>query len=427
VGLQTDEITITDNAAGGTQGITVTGNGVLTGGSLLFTPSELTFAAQTIGTTSPAQTALLINNGNKAVTITNITAAAGYAQTNNCGSNFPTVPATLNVGQTCSIAVSFTPTTTGTVTGSVSVASNAVKASTALQLTGTGSPVFSLSSNARSSVVLIGSRTATFTISAAGPSTFQGAINLTCSSGATCTFSPTAIAAGGSSTLTLTGLSSSSANPLNFTVTGNSGSQGSSAVSLTVFFADYSLAATPSGTTVTAGKDATYTITVTPVNGFNQAVLFSCGTIPEDTACYWNPGGFSVNGTQPVTTTLTITTEAEGTSRLFPRLRPPRIPPAWPRSIFLLALLAFLGAIATGLSRSGPWMRPRLRLVVLLVSIALLALGVGCENYVNPINITPYVNGTPAGTVNIVLSGTLGNGSGVNRTTTVSLSVLPTT
>ncbi len=90
-----------------------------------------------------------------------------------------------------------------------------------------------------------------------------------------------------------------------------------------------------------------------------------------------------------------------------------------------MALLTLLGAIVSGFSRSGPWMRPRLRLVVLLVAIALVALGVGCENYVNPININPEVNGTPAGTTNIVLTGTLGNGSGVTRTTTVTLSVLP--
>ena len=176
VGLQTDQITITDNVRGGTvtQAITVTGNGVLTGGSLLFSPTKLTFAAQTVGTTSPTQTALLINNGNQAVTITNITATGSFGETNNCGTNFPTVPASLNVGQTCTISVSFTPTTTGSVTGSVHITSNAVNATTTLTLSGTGSPVFSLSSNARSSVVLIGSTTATFTISASGPSTFLG-------------------------------------------------------------------------------------------------------------------------------------------------------------------------------------------------------------------------------------------------------------
>lgn len=90
-----------------------------------------------------------------------------------------------------------------------------------------------------------------------------------------------------------------------------------------------------------------------------------------------------------------------------------------------MALLAFLFAIAIGLTRPGARMHPRLKWGVLLVSIAVVALAVGCENYVNPININPSVTGTPAGTVNIVLTGTLGNGSGVTRNTVVSLSVLP--
>ena len=71
---------------------------------MLFSPTTLTFAAQTVGTTSANQTALLINNGNQAVTITNITAPFGFAETNNCGTNFPTVPASLNVNQTCTIS-----------------------------------------------------------------------------------------------------------------------------------------------------------------------------------------------------------------------------------------------------------------------------------------------------------------------------------
>jgi len=217
---------------------------------------------------------------------------------------------------------------------------------------------------------------------------------------------------------------------LNLTVTGTSTGGGSSAVSLAVFFADYSLTATPSGTTVTAGKNATYTITVTPSNGFNQPVLLSCPAaypgIPVDTVCNWNPPVVTPSGAigTSVSSTLTITTVAEGT-RLFPRSPPSRIPPGLTQGILLFALLTFLAAIAMGMTRPGPWMRPRFRWVVLLVSIALIALAVGCENYVNPININPEVTGTPAGTSNILLTGTLGNGGGVTRNTVVSLSVLP--
>ncbi|MGA2984524.1 MAG: SBBP repeat-containing protein [Terriglobia bacterium] len=437
VGPQTDEITITDNAdlLGNpvTQGITVTGNGILTGGSLLLTPTKLTFSAQTVGTTSRPQTALLLNNGNLPITITNITASPDFAETNNCGTNFPTVPASLSVNQTCTIAVSFSPAATGSVSGSVSIASNAVGGAS-LSLSGTGSPVFSLSSNARSSVVLIGSRTTTFNISASAPSSFLGSIALSCSGGATCTFSPSSITAGGSSTLTVTGLTPTTANPLNITVMGT-GSGQTATVSLAVFLSDFSLSATPSGTTVRAGANATYTITVTPTNGFNQTVLLSCPAaapgIPVDTVCYWNPPAVTPSGTPgtTVTSVLTITTVAESAqqSKVLRPPRPPILPPGGERWILLLALLTFLGAIVTGFGRSGPWLRPRLRLAVLLFAIILVVLGAGCENYVNPINITPAVNGTPSGTSSIVLSGTLGNGSGVTRNTVVNLSVLPST
>jgi hypothetical protein len=436
VGVRTNQIVITDNAgpleATATQAITVTGNGVLTGGSLLFSPNKLTFAAQTVGTTSPNQTASLINNGNQSITITNIIAPPGYGETNNCGSNFPTVPASLNVGQSCTVTVNFTPTTTGTVVGSVSVNSNAVTGGS-LPMSGTGVAEFTLSSNARQNVVLIGSQTAAFTILASGPSTFLSSIALSCSSGATCSFSPSSISAGQSSTLTVTGLTPTTANPLNFTVTGTSAGQ-TATVALTVFFADYSLTATPSGTTVTAGNQATYTITVTPTNGFNQPVLLSCPAaypgIPLGTVCYWAPPSVTPSGLvgMTVTSSLTITTETESAqSKLLRPPRSPSLPPGGGRWILLLALLAFLGVIVTGFGRSGPWLRPRLRFAVLLFAIILVVLGAGCENYVNPINITPVVNGTPAGTTSIVLTGTLGSNGGVTRTTTVNLSVLPST
>jgi hypothetical protein len=445
LGLQTQEITITDSVGGGTtQAITLTGNGVLTGGSLLFVPSKLTFAAWPINTTSPAQTALLINNGNQPVTITNISSANqvtststinGFTETNNCGTNFPTVPASLNVGQSCTVAVSFTPTTTGSIAGSIQVSSNAVNATngvTSLLLSGTGSPVFSLSSNSRSNVLVIGTTSTTFTISAAGPSTFLGGISLSCSSGANCSFSPSSISVGQSSTVTVTGLSATTANPLNFTVTGaNAGETASVAIS--IFFADFSLAATPSGTTVRAGNNATYTITVTPTNAFNQTVLLSCGTNPPAGAiCYWNPPAVTLAGTgATASSTLTITTTAQSGAFRHP---PPRsLPPGSTRWLLLFGLLTLLALMVAGFSKSGAWMQPRLRLVVVLGAIVLMLLAVGCENYVNPININPVVNGTPSGTTSILLDGTLavGNGTGgvtnVTRTTTVNLSVLPST
>ncbi len=429
IGVQTELVEITDNAglsgASVTQSIDVTGTGVLSGGSLAFTPTKLTFAAQTVGTTSANQTAVLVNNGYQPVTITNITAGAGFGQTNNCGTDLPTVPVTLNAGQTCTVTVSFSPTTTGSVSGGIVVSSSAVN-SPSLQLSGTGTPVFSLSTNARSAVLVIGTTSTTFSISAAGPSTFVTPISLACTGGATCGFSPSSISTGGSSTLTISGLSATTANPLNVVVTGSGGGQSASVV-LSIFFADFSISATPSGTTVSAGSNAIYTITVTPTNDFNQTVLLNCPTaypgIPLGAICYWSPPALTLTGTNAQSqSTLTITTTTESTRLLRP---PGNFPPGPGRMILLMALLVFLAAVVLGFGRSGVWLRPRFRLAVLLFAMLLVSLASGCEDYVNPINISPYVNGTPAGTYSIVLIGTLGNGSNVQRTTTISLSVLP--
>jgi hypothetical protein len=432
LGLQTNQVNIIDNAnqAGTTvtQAITVTGNGVSTGGSLQFSSSKLTFSSEPVGSTSPSQTVFLTNNGNQAVTITNIAPNGNFAETNTCGNNFPTVPATLNVGQACTITISFAPTTTGTVTGSITVASNAVN-TPALTLSGTGTAEFSLSANTRSSIVLIGTESTTFTVSAAGPSTFLNNVALSCSSGATCSFNPASVPMGQSSTMTVSSLKSTTANPLNITVTGTAGGQ-TSTLALSVFFADFSLSAAPSGTTVVAGKNATYTITVTGTNGFNQGVLLSCPAaypgIPVGTACYWsNPAPLLTGTTEQQSSTLTITTESQ--SGLLKPPVTPTIPPGVGRWILLLSMLTFLAAIITGLHGSRARLRPRVRLAVLVVAIALAALAAGCEDYVNPININPVVNGTPSGTTNIVLTGTLGNSSAVTRTTTITLTVEPST
>jgi hypothetical protein len=427
VGLQSNQLTLSDTA--GSQVIALTGTGVLTGGSLTLTPTKLTFSEQTVGTTSAQQSALLVNNGNSAVTITNIIGGGNFAETNTCGSDFPTVPVTLNVGQSCTIYVSFTPTGAGAVTGSVTITSNATTSSLSLSLSGTGVSQFTLSANSRSTVATIGTKSVNFTISASAPSSFQSGIALSCSGSASCSFSPSSVLGGGSSTLTVTGLSSTSANPLNLTVTGTSGQQ-TATVALSIFFADFSVASTPTGTTVVAGKNATYTITITPTSGFSQAVLLSCGSIPQDTACYWNPPAVSFAGTSTAqNSTLTITTTAQ--SKVPPVLPPRSVPPAMGRWLLSLALLLLLVTIVSRWGRWGAWARPQARLAALVLAIGLMAMAVGCENYVNPININPVVNGTPSGTTSILLTGTLslsntdGTVTTVTRSAVVTLSVLP--
>jgi hypothetical protein len=95
-------------------------------------PTTLTFAKQTVGTTSAAKTVTLTNTGNATLNITSISASGDFAQTNNCGSS-------VVAGAGCVIQVTFTPTRQGGRTGTVTVTDNAANSPQLVSLSGTGS------------------------------------------------------------------------------------------------------------------------------------------------------------------------------------------------------------------------------------------------------------------------------------------------
>ncbi len=99
-------------------------------------PLALSFGTQTLGSTSAPLTAALTNSGTSVLTISSVaiagTAAADYAiSTNKCG-------ATLAVGVSCSISVTFTPTTTGVLAAALTIADSAPNSPQMVALTGTG-------------------------------------------------------------------------------------------------------------------------------------------------------------------------------------------------------------------------------------------------------------------------------------------------
>jgi len=426
-GSVTDQVTISDDAAGSPQSITVTGGGVTSAGTLSVSPSSLTFAALRVGQTSPAQTVQLANTGNTAINISSITATGDFAETTTCG----TLPTVLNVGATCSISITFTPTATGSRTGGLTIDDDASNTPQGVSLAGTGNAVFSLSANARSNVVLIGTKSTTFTVTASAPNTFTDSITLSCTTG-TCTFNPSSITSGQSSVVTVSGLSATTANPFDFSVKGSSTGQDTT-VSLTVFFADFSLSQTapvPPLRTIAAGSSTTYTVTVNPVNGFNQVVLLGCSSLPKETTCSYSPPGITMDGTNPVTSTLTVTTTASASSHLPP---PPGGSAPWGHLnlawwAYLLALIMILGISFGVRGRRVFGMGPlnlRASFVVLLLAASLSAVAVACnQTYYGP-KTTPVSTGTPPNTYTIVLVGRLGSDNSIKRTTTVNLAVSP--
>jgi hypothetical protein len=118
--------------SGGT--FTVTLAGTCTAAS--FSPTSLTFAAQTVGTSSAAQVITLTNaSGGTAIAISGIaitgTNTTDFTETNTCGTS-------VAPKKSCTISVTFTPTATGTRSASVSVTDNAGLSPQTVTLMGTG-------------------------------------------------------------------------------------------------------------------------------------------------------------------------------------------------------------------------------------------------------------------------------------------------
>ena len=103
-------------------------------------PAPLTFSPQVVGTTSAGQAVIVSNTGDAALSFGAISVTPPFAQTNNCG-------ASLAAGATCTINVTFAPTSRGAAPGSMTVNVGAPAANQTVALSGTGiAPVASLSS-----------------------------------------------------------------------------------------------------------------------------------------------------------------------------------------------------------------------------------------------------------------------------------------
>ncbi len=130
-GARSATLTITHSAPGSPKVITVSGTGVAQTKTLAVTPTTLVFGPQVTGTTSPQQSITVTNTGNFNVTFTNVTISTNYALSNGCtGQLYP--------GGSCTIGVTFTPTSAVTKTGTVTITSNATGPAPKVSLSGTG-------------------------------------------------------------------------------------------------------------------------------------------------------------------------------------------------------------------------------------------------------------------------------------------------
>jgi hypothetical protein len=127
-GSRTGTLTVT--ASGITNSVPLSGTGVAPGPILTANPSSLSFPGTIVGSPAATQTVSVGNTGTTAATVSGVTTTGDFSQTNNCG--------TLAVGASCTVTVRFTPTASGSRTGTLSIASNANNSPAAVALSGSG-------------------------------------------------------------------------------------------------------------------------------------------------------------------------------------------------------------------------------------------------------------------------------------------------
>src|SRR6266446_2038589 len=112
LGSTSGVITITDNAATSPQLVNIAGS---TLPPLEFSPASISFGSVAVGTSSQSKSVTVINHA-AAFSIRSIGVSGDYSQNNNC-------PATFGSSQSCTINVSFHPTTSGGIPGTLAVTS----------------------------------------------------------------------------------------------------------------------------------------------------------------------------------------------------------------------------------------------------------------------------------------------------------------
>ncbi|SEF46716.1 Sugar lactone lactonase YvrE [Bryocella elongata] len=164
----------------------------------------------------------------------------------------------------------------------------------------------------------------------------------------------------------------------------------------------FSIAVAPASITVIPGQSVTTTVSVTPVNGFNSAVAFSCSGLPAGAACIFSPATITPSGTA-ASTTLTVTTLTTTVD-----LRPLRSP-LFPTAMCFTVLCGF------------GWRKRRRVPALLLLFVAAAGLGLlsGCTTLKYPAGAT-VSNPVVPSTSTITITGTSGS---LQSTTTFALTV----
>jgi hypothetical protein len=372
---------------------------------VVVSPASVDFGTQLVGAPAGPQTVTLTNNNSTALSITNIAIVAIAPPA--AGTDFAIAPggtcsSSLPAGMSCTVNVIFTPsvasaesaklvftdvdpsspqfaTLTGTGTANAPVG---ILTPTSLEFGGqlvttTSSPAKTISLKNNGNLVLN-----ITSITSSGDFAQTNTCGTSLAAGATCmisvTFTPTATGAR-AGTVTVTDNANGSPRTVPLTGTGT----------------DFTISAQAS-VTVPRRSSQMFNATVTPVSGFNQAVALTCTGAPVKTTCALNPTSVTPDGTNPITSQVTVTSMG-----FLPSVPKQPLPPSNRQVVLFAAGLALLAMVFAA---------RRLRTRIGLAGAMLLVFAVaGCGG------------GTPKPVMGtLTLTGTSG---GVSHSTTVALTV----
>ena len=205
---------------------------------------------------------------------------------------------------------------------------------------------------------------------------------------------------GGTATFTTSGLTAGT-HSITAIYGGDANFAGSTSPVLTQTVADFSLSASPTAASATAGSTSTYAITITPQGGFSQTIAFQCSGAPMLAVCT-APGSVTPTGSSYAPFNITVTTTA-------PSLVPPGTIVPWPWGSLRIGLTWLLALVACAiLSRFAA---PRRRYVWQVSGVAMFALLIcgGCAGAAGSGRSPTPKAGTAPGTYTLTLTGTSGS------------------